>query len=161
MDPRIAPLADTLRLNTRLFRNCLDGLTEEQARARPAATANSAAFVAAHLAESRFFLLKILGAERPNPLDRYLKGRKGLDEIEEWPSLPQIQTAWTEASHSLRDRLAAMTAAELDAPNQTRFPVSEMTVLGVLAFLVQHDSYHLGQLSLLRKCTGLPAMKYT
>ena len=161
MDPRVAPLADTLRLNTRLFRNCLDAMTEDQAQLRPGATANSAAFVAAHLADSRYYLLKILGAERPNPLDRYLGSRKGIDEIAQWPSLPQIQAAWTEASHALRDRLAAMSALELDAPNQTRFPVSDMTVLGVLAFLVQHDSYHRGQLSLLRKCAGLPAMKYT
>jgi uncharacterized damage-inducible protein DinB len=33
-------------------------------------------------------------------------------------------------------------------------------VLGALTFLVQHDSYHLGQLSLLRKWAGLPAMRY-
>ena len=161
MDPRIAPLADTLRLNTRLFRNCLQDLTEEQARARPSNTTNSAAFVAAHLAEARFLILKVLGAARPNPLDRYLGGRRSIEEISEWPSLVEIQAAWTEASHALRDRLGAMTAAEFDAPNPTRFPVTDMTVLGVLAFLVQHDSYHIGQLSLLRKQAGLPAMSYS
>src|SRR3972149_1885694 len=106
MDPRVPPLPDTLRLNTRLFRNCLDAMTEDQAQLRPGATANSAAFVAAHLADSRYYLPKILGAERPNPLDRYLGGRKGIDEIKEWPSLPQVHAAWTEASRGLRDRLA-------------------------------------------------------
>ena len=161
MDARVSPLADTLRLNTRLFRNCLDGLTDEQARVRPSPTANSAAFVAAHLAESRLFILKILGVERPSPLAPYLTGRSSIDEIKTWPTLDEIRSAWTEASHALRDRVAAMSAAELDAPNSTGFPVSDMTMLGVLAFLVQHDSYHIGQLSLLRKCAGLPAMKYT
>ena len=29
MDPRIGPLHATLRLNTRLFLNCLDGLSDE------------------------------------------------------------------------------------------------------------------------------------
>jgi hypothetical protein len=33
-------------------------------------------------------------------------------------------------------------------------------MLAVLTFLVQHDSYHIGQLSLLRKHAGLPAMQY-
>ena len=32
------------------------------------------------------------------------------------------------------------------------------TVLGELAYLVQHDSYHLGQVSLLRRQMGLPPM---
>ena len=160
MDPRVIPLADILRLNTRLFRNCLQDLTDDAARARPNGTTNSAAFVAAHLAESRFFLLKRLGVERPSPLERYLGGWKSIEQIREWPTLTEIQEAWTEASHGLRDRLAVMTAAELDAPNQTRFPVRDMTVLGVLGFLVQHDSYHIGQLSLLRKHAGLPAMSY-
>jgi uncharacterized damage-inducible protein DinB len=34
-------------------------------------------------------------------------------------------------------------------------------MLGALTFLVQHDSYHIGQLALLRKHAGLPAMRYT
>ena len=40
------------------------------------------------------------------------------------------------------------------------FPLANGTLLGTLTFLVQHDSYHLGQLSLLRKYCGLPAMRY-
>ena len=125
MDPRVVPLAMILQLNTRLFRNCLDGLTEEQASLRPSDTTNSAVFVAAHLADSRFFLLCALGAERPTPLARYLDGRRSIDEVDQNPPLDVIATAW-----------------------------------GVLTFLVQHDGYHVGQLALLRKYAGLPAMKY-
>ena len=160
MDPRLAPLADTLRLNTRLFRNCLDGMTEEQARVRPSTTTNSAAFVAAHLAQSRYYLLKLIGVERECSLDQYL-GWKSIEEIQQWPSLAEIQASWTEGSQALRDRLDALTAAELDAPHGTKFPIKELTVLGLIGFMVQHDSYHVGQLSLLRKYAGLPAMSYS
>jgi hypothetical protein len=52
MDPRITPLPEILRLNTRLFRNCLDGVTAEQAGPRLSASTNSAAFVASHLTEA-------------------------------------------------------------------------------------------------------------
>jgi hypothetical protein len=38
MDPRIAPLTEILRLNTRLFRNCLDGISDEMAVMRPSAS---------------------------------------------------------------------------------------------------------------------------
>ena len=161
MDPRVAPLAGTLRLNRRLFRNCLDGITEEQARARPSDVTNSAAFVAAHMAESRFYTLKVLGAERPNPLARYLGEWRGIDEIQEWPSLAEIESAWAEASVALDARLEAVAPGELDAPSGTRMPIEDTSVLGLLGFMVQHDSYHLGQLSLLRKHAGLPAMAYS
>ena len=35
MDPRVAPLHATLRLNTRLLLNCLDGLDDTAGGARP------------------------------------------------------------------------------------------------------------------------------
>jgi uncharacterized damage-inducible protein DinB len=160
MDPRIAPLAEILQLNTRLFRNCLDGMTEEQADMRPSHSTNSAAFVAAHLADSRYFLLRILGAERPNPLAPYLEGRRSIDEVAESPPLPAIESAWLDGAVAIRERLDSITAVELDTAFPTRFPVNDQTVLGVLTFLVQHDSYHVGQLALLRKYAGFPAMKY-
>jgi len=161
MDPRVAPLAGTLRLNERLFRNCLDGVTEEQARVRPSDATNSAAFVAAHMAESRFYTLKVLGAERPNPLVPYLGEWRGIDEIQVWPSLSEIESAWTDASGALAARIEAITPAELDAPSGTKMPIEDTSVLGLFSFMVQHDSYHLGQLSLLRKHCGLPAMAYS
>jgi uncharacterized damage-inducible protein DinB len=160
METRVAPLAEILRLNTVLFRNCLDGLSDEQAAERPSGATNSAAFIAAHLASSRFFLLKTLGADESDPLASYLDGRKGIDEIAQMPPLREIDAAWTKGAHLLRDRLAALTARDLEAPSSMKFPLADGTMLGTLTFLVQHDSYHLGQLSLLRKYCGLPAMRY-
>jgi len=160
MDARIAALADTLRLNTRLFRNCLDGFTDDRAAARPTPDTNSAAFIAAHLADSRFYLLKLLGGERANPLTRYLGTARGIDDITEWPTLQETLSAWTDVSHALRDRMEALTAGELDQTVNLRFPMAHPTIFGALTFLVQHDTYHLGQLSLLRKHAGLPAMSY-
>ena len=160
MDPRVIALADVLRLNTKLFRNCLDGLTDEQAAVRPSETTNSAAFIAAHLTDSRYFILKVLGDPRPSPLGPYLDGAKGIDDVMQCPPLSETLAAWTAVSHAIRDRLAAITATELDTSVTMRLPAVQ-TVLGVLTFLVQHDSYHLGQLALLRKYAGLPAMQYT
>jgi len=160
MDPRIAALADILRLNTRLFRNCLDGLIDEMARRRPSEGTNSATFVAAHVTDSRYFLLRVLGALGKSPLARYLEGVKGIDDARELPPLAEVQEAWTAASHGLREALAGLSPAALDGPPAAPFPVSA-TMLGALTFLVQHDSYHVGQLALLRKHAGLPAMRYT
>ena len=161
MDPRVAPLADILRLNTKLFRNCLDGLADATARLRPSPTANSAAFVAAHVADSRFFLLRVVGgSQEKGPLAKWLDGAKGIDDLKELPPLADVQAAWTAASHALRTQLDALTAQALDGPPSARFPAGGATMLSALTFLVQHDSYHVGQLALLRKQSGLPAMRY-
>ena len=160
MDPRIAPLAGMLRLNDKLFDNCLKDLTEDQGKLRPSAATNHATFVAGHLVESRYFLLKLLGTPAPSPLERYLGQWKGIDEITEWPPLPAIAAACRESSAALAARLQAMTPAELDAASDTPMSAEDPSVLGTLMFLVQHDSYHIGQLSLLRKYAGLPAMSY-
>jgi uncharacterized damage-inducible protein DinB len=159
MDVRAAALGDILRLNTRLFRNCLEGMSDAQAHLRPSATTNHAAFVAAHLVDSRFFLLRLLGATQANPLSAYLEGARKLDDVARWPTLEEIHAAWSAASAALRDRLQSVTPEELDGPPASKFPAAG-TMRDAVIFMVQHDSYHVGQLSLLRSHAGLPAMSY-
>ena len=162
MDPRLTPLAETLRLNNRLYRNCLAGLTDERARERPAGRGptNSAAFIAAHLVDSRYYLLGLLGVKQPSPLKGAPKGFNDIDQVISFPPLSEIQAAWTAAGEALDRQLALLGTATLDAPLDPGFPVESKNLLGVLVFLVQHESYHFGQLGLLRKHAGLPAMAY-
>ena len=39
-------------------------------------------------------------------------------------------------------------------------PLARPALLGTIAFLMQHESYHVGQMGLLRKELGHPAMAY-
>jgi uncharacterized damage-inducible protein DinB len=160
MDPRAQPLAVILRLNTRLLLNCLDGLTDETAQVRHGTGVNSAAFIAAHVTDSRFFLLRTLGGSRENPLSIYLDKANSIDDLSGLPSLEVIREAWNGVSADIDAALGAATAEELDLAIKARFPGVDSTRLGALTFLVQHDSYHVGQLALLRKPAGLPAMSY-
>jgi uncharacterized damage-inducible protein DinB len=83
-------------------------------------------------------------------------------DVKRFPPLAEIQRAWTTGSDALRDRLDRITAAELDGSIVSPFPlpITNPTALSLLTFFVQHDSYHIGQLALLRKHAGLPAMQY-
>ena len=160
MDLRVQPLAAILKLNTRLLLNCLEGLSDEAARVRHASGVNSVTFIAAHVTDSRYFLLRTLGGALENPLSRFLDKAKTINEITEWPPLDAVRTAWKDVSAALDTQLGTATADDLSASVDARFPGVERTRLGALTFLVQHDSYHLGQLALLRKPAGLPAMSY-
>ena len=161
MDPRLAPLAETLALNTRLFTNCLAGLSDEQAHVRFGDHANHAAFVAAHMVESRVWGLSLLGVTFDNPLAPALAGARTLDEVKDPLPLDVTRAAWTSVSEALQTALESATADQLAAECKMPIPGVTQTVLGVLAFVVQHDAYHLGQLSLLRRQVGGAGMSYT
>jgi uncharacterized damage-inducible protein DinB len=61
----------------------------------------------------------------------------------------------------LQSALAKLTESDLRRSNVHPFPLGDTTQLGMIAFLVQHDSYHLGQVAFLRRQPGRPAMGYS
>ncbi|HSB54900.1 MAG TPA: DinB family protein [Gemmatimonadales bacterium] len=162
MDPRLIIPLDILRLNTRLYRNCLTGLSDEQAqkRANGRGETNSAAFIAAHLVDSRYYLLNLLGRKVPSPLKGCEGGFMRIDKVIGYPPLSEIQAAWTAVGELIERQLETMSPAALDAKFED-FPMPIPTVLGALSFMTQHECYHLGQLGLLRKHAGFEAMAYS
>ena len=47
-----------------------------------------------------------------------------------------------------------LSAADLDAASEHGFPTDDKSVLGVITFLTFHETYHVGQMGLLRKFLG-------
>lgn len=160
MEPQVAPLHAILRLNTDLLFNCLDGLTEEDAFQQLPEGGNTIAFLAAHLTDTRHFLANRLGHPLANPLSRYLAAASSIEDIVEWPTLAEQCEWWRAVSRHLCDVVAGRTAEQLQRPDAHRFPLGDSTELGLIAFLVQHDSYHLGQIGFLRRQVGRSAMSY-
>ena len=160
MDPRVAPLAAIFELNTDLLLNCLDGLSQAEAQQRLDGGGNSIIFLAAHLADTRHFLLGRLGHPLANPLSRYLADAQRIEDIGEWPAMEEVRGAWVAVSAQLAEVLGQLDAEALEKPGTHRFPIPDSTPLGMLAFLAQHDSYHLGQAGFIRRQLGKPAMTY-
>lgn len=160
MDTRIAPLSVILELNTRLFRNCLEGMDDDAGARRIDDRTNPPSFVAAHLLDARAYLARLLGLDAAHPYREELAGVGHVDELERLPPLAGILEAWDDLSDRLLSSLEEVDAETLEAPAGQPFPVDDARLLGALAFLVQHESYHIGQLALLRKHAGLPAMTY-
>lgn len=161
MDSRLAPLADLFRLNTRLLINCLDGLSEEDARGCPVPGVNSAAFVVAHLVDARHGLLGMLGHPQQNPLAPALANAPGMAGVDALPRLGELVSAWRSVGLALDACLADLAPSAIDAPAPRHFPIDDRSMLGAVAFLAQHDSHHVGQLALLRRALGYPPMRYS
>jgi uncharacterized damage-inducible protein DinB len=160
MQPTLAPLSLVFALNTRLYYNCLEDVTEAGAAWRPTDRTNSLGFIAAHLVDSRAWMARFVGLDEPEPFGGALTYGTTIDEVSRVPTLAESREAWEGVSERLEGRLVWLTEAQLAAPSGTRFPGVPETLLGGIAFLCQHESYHLGQMALLRKQLGLPPMSY-
>lgn len=153
-------LATQAGLHTRLLLRTLDDLTDEDGLRRLDHGTNNARFIAAHLVESRHWTLQLLGSECPPVFDGTLAYGTSIDTVGPLPTLAAIRAEWEAISPALEERLAGLDAAALGLPSTRRFPVDDATLGGTLAFLLHHEAYHIGQLGLLRRAVGLPAMRY-
>lgn len=157
------PLYEIFKVNSRLYMNCLDAMDNDQAGWRPSDSTNSAAFIALHLVDTRHWQAGMLGLKLTHPFKELCQKAKGIADISgvEMPSLDDLRAAWKDVTGHVRERYKTLTEADLAAPAPWQAPgVDDKTMLGLLAFLAQHDSYHVGQMAILRKAVGLQAMSY-
>ena len=159
METSIVSLRALFRLNTRMYLNCLEGLSDSEAQARPSSETNSIAFLALHLADTRYFLAGYLGLSVQNPLADY-EAASGIDDIEEMPSVEELRTIWRDVASHLEECFDSLTPDQLSATSEQSFPVEDPTVLGGIAFLAQHEAYHIGQMGLVRKYLGKGGIGY-
>ncbi|NIQ60059.1 MAG: DUF664 domain-containing protein, partial [Gemmatimonadetes bacterium] len=150
-----AALAALLRLNTRLFHACLEGVTAEEAEWRPVDGANGLGFIALHVVDARYFMAGVLGRPLQDPFPEYAD-TASIAEVESLPALSELRAAWDEVSPAVVAGMAELPPERAASSSSGDFPVDDPSVLGAAAFLVQHESYHIGQLSLLRRQLGHP-----
>lgn len=160
MNLRITALYDLLKLNTRLFHNCLEEIDEEAAQRRLNNRTNSLAFVAAHLVDARYCLARRTGADLDHPFPA-LADVEAIEDAKELPSLGEMWSSWDQVSAILGEKLAALTDGDLSSPASEDYPVEDRTLLGEITFLLQHEAYHIGQLAVLRKYLGYGPMRYS
>lgn len=127
----------------------LDGVTAEQAAARPVATAHSIWEVVLHAtAWAEIARERLAGSAKADPTPE-----------EDWPPVrDRSPDAWRAAVERLKEshRELAAEAAQLDdATLIGRVPGKDHSVLVMYHGIVEHDAYHGGQIALLRKALGL------
>ncbi len=157
----LLPLVAVLELNTHLVLNCLEGMDDRTATRRVDDRTNNVALIAAHLVGARHFVARHLGADLGSPFGGDLDEVQSIEDVTVFPSLEAIREAWTLASKALLHRLASVEPGELPDMAPVPSPSPDGTFLGWLWFMVDHEAYHVGQLALLRKHFGLPAMRWS
>ncbi len=154
------PIQDLIALNTRLFHNGLTGVDDYIARRRTHARANNIAFVALHLVSARFYFGRFLGLAIVDPYEAQMADVETIEQVTSFPPIDHLRDAWNHASDAVLEHIVSMPDARWSETSTVTFPIAGTSRLECATFLLHHESYHLGQLGMLRKQAGLPAMAY-
>jgi hypothetical protein len=158
MDPRAEYIQKILDLNQKLVLRCIDGVSDAHFEA-PRDGGNSMQWILGHLTGSRVLMARMLGTTIDFPYREQFKRGCVRGVPNELPGAEELTTRWTEACGAVSAALATAPAEVFGRATAAEGPPSaDGTVLGCIAFMTMHDSYHLGQLGWLRKAFGYPTL---
>jgi len=164
MDPVQAPSIYssliTLKLNHRLFLNALEGVSEDQAKQRISEHSNPFIWIAGHTVWASYNILNFLGRATENPYKGKFESSKPYNASDVYPSLESIKAEWKKVGSLIKVALHEVTEEHLAAESAFKSPIGDFTNGGSVAFLVQHESYEIGQMAFLKKYLTKEAMKY-
>ena len=150
-----------LNLNTRLFANTLEGITEEHWNARVSDHNNPLKWIAAHVVSSRYLILTFLGKPAQNPYQELFANQRPYEATVVYPSLGDVKKEWEKVSALMKTALASPSSEALGMNAPFPLLIEDQTSFGAMAFFVEHESYEIGQLGFLKKYHTKEAMKYT
>lgn len=153
-------ILEQLYVNTNLARNAFAGLSAADA-ARPVGRGNSMNFILGHLAMSRFYIARFLGKTAEFPYKEHFPYKSVFNKNHTYPNFEAVFPPFEAISAEIGDALTRIDPAFFNEKAAKSFPTQEQTNGAVLAFLLQHEAYHVGQLGLLRKQVGADAVSYT
>ena len=149
-------------MNTKLFIDCMEGITEEQSNVRISSDTNSIKWIAAHIIWARYNASTLMGNPPVNnPYTGLFENFRPTNEADDYKTVIEINEEWKKASDLIENSFLKIENDfwEKEAPIKLSF-IGDDTNAGLITFLAQHESFHLGQLAILKKnITGI-SMKY-
>ena len=153
----LAALAPRLRFNETLLRSVTKGMDATAWSLVPPGGGNTPHWILGHVVASRRLMLRAAGHELATDPWEALFGR-GAEPGAATDSFPPVEELLADIRASgevLSELFPAMTDEAAAEPAARPMSDGSDTVAGVLHFLYFHETYHLGQLGLLRRMNGL------
>ncbi|HOI28984.1 MAG TPA: DinB family protein [Melioribacteraceae bacterium] len=159
MKNRIDYLISIYNTNAKLLINSFAKVTEADSLKRPNRKTNSMIFIALHILDARCFILTQIGKPTKNPFAKYVDWAKTIDEIKTYPKLKKVLSEWNRIDGIFVQDLSRINSRKLNSSQQFEFPGGKK-IINMLAFLAEHEAYHVGQISFIRKYLGYTATSY-
>ncbi len=147
-------IANLIRFNTQALTGAVQDFSADDWQHR-AGEANPALWIVGHVVASRRALVREFGGsiEQAPWEDAFQMGAKPGDCAGEVPSGELVEDL-QRVGELLHERLLALTAEQAAAPRATPFEAMGQTNASYILFALWHESYHLGQLGLIRRVLG-------
>ena len=146
--------------HTKLFKNALDGISEEDAQNRLNTKANHIAWIAGSLVYTRYTLANFFDLKvEPQSLELF-KDFKGIQDNTTYPALAEFKRDWEQISPLLREALVNASQEKLNGPDPFDMPGENLTFLDSIIGCTDRESYCIGQIGLWRRLLNYDAMKY-
>jgi len=149
------------------YLSALDDINEEDGSKVPNDNSNSLEWIAGHLITGRYRNIVRLGVkiDQYKNLDKFVNqaipppNAIAFDKKIKYPSLSECREQWIDYSAILLETLNVVDENVLKT--ELPFPVitGGKTVMDALAFVALHESYHIGQMSIIRKSFGYKSMQ--
>jgi uncharacterized damage-inducible protein DinB len=154
------PLRTLLEFNTRQFHAAIDGIDDHRASRELGTSCRRIDHIAAHMIDARAHVARLLGVRPHLDILDVLEAVPTFEKLGDRVPLSALRDAWDLLTDPLRTGFDALTDEAFVATTDHQFPVDDPSLRGAITFFVQHEAYHLGQLGLLRRELGLPAIVY-
>jgi hypothetical protein len=157
---RHSPLLWQYRLHTHLFDNVIEGISAEDALRRITPETNHVAWLAGSLVSFRYEMANALGIPQKEAFIELYGNNRPIDDNLQYPSLLSLQDDWHYISPLLLDTVSAIPPPELANRPSPFEEMKDNSLAEVLTFIIDRESYVIGQIGILRKILGYAAMKY-
>jgi len=153
-----ATLATQFRFAHGVFHRNTEGITHVETLEQPQPAGNCMNWIGGHLADARNGILRLL--DRPPVFpeeysERYRRGSAPITEPGRALDWSRIVAAMDESHEAILDALTTIAPERLAAPMpEDRNPFQVSNVGEMLGTFVFHESYHVGQLGVLRRVYG-------
>jgi hypothetical protein len=138
----------------------LEGLTHEESLVQPQPGGNCLNWIVGHLVWAYAGALPLVGQKpmvEQGRLSQYARGGPPLTDSSRALDFGELLAAWDEGARRMDEGLASFPAESLERPapaSPTGNP--NETVRSLLATIMFHQAYHVGQTAVLRRLIGKP-----
>lgn len=154
MHPSAKPVAEIFLFNNALFELASESLNEAESETQLAEHTNSIKWLMGHCVAGRVLVCSTMGVEIASETAKLYSQPIHESPEATHPTLDELNQEWKAITRKLLPTLASMTEQKLKTAPPETFPTAESTTIAALAFLAQHESYHLGQISYIRRQLG-------
>ena len=151
MNRSLKPIVEIFSLNNNLYTKAFEKLDDDASHKQFDPETYNAIWLLCHLASTRYMIFGLIKSKQDIPWEGMFN--RNIQEVDplKFPPLAEIKNTWSDISDKFIAALTELDEAALNAESPSPLPTSENSILAALAFLAQHESYHIGQLSYVRR----------